>query len=104
MKWRGISQVEMAASGGSGGEHAPQQDLGSLADHGEVQFCDEIGRAGSVPRNATPCAVMQVPALGSRATSHVCVLQRLSEAQMSDRQKGNFLKKMAILRSSLFVL
>ena len=58
-------------------EHAPHQDLGSLVIMEKfaesldrrLQFCHEIDRADSVLRNATPRAVMQVPAVSSWATS-----------------------------------
>jgi len=59
--------------------------LSSSIDH-SLQFRDEIDRAESVLGNATPCAIRQVPALGSRATSHARVLRLLCQtvAQISE--------------------
>ena len=55
--------------------------LSSSIDH-SLQFRDEIDRAESVLGNATPCAIRQVPALGSRATSHARVLRQLTVAEI----------------------
>ena len=65
MKWRAISQIEMAASGGSGSEHAPHQDLGSLADHAwRSSLSPSIADFSSVMKSAelTACSGIQLHA------------------------------------------
>ena len=90
----------------SGGERVPRQNLGGWAEHREVrqdrrlEFSDEIDRALSVFRNATPRAVKQVPPLSRPVTSHARALWRLEDVQDF---KAVFVKKkapfLAILRS-----
>ena len=80
------------------GEHAPHQDLGSLAIMEKfaesldrrLQFRHEIDRADSVLRNATPRAVMQVPALSSRDTSHARALWQLSGTDFDWKEKSTY--------------
>ena len=71
----------------SGGERVPRQNLGGWADHREVrqdrrlEFSDEIDRALSVFRNATPRAVKQVLPLSRPVTSHARALWQLEDVQ-----------------------
>ena len=48
--------------------------VGNGVGRGTVLLLHEIDRADSTLRNATPLAVMQVPAVSSRGTSHACAL------------------------------
>ena len=62
--------------------------VGNGVGQGTVLLFHEIDRADSTLRNATPLAVMQVPAVSSRGTSHACALWLVSQLrviQISDR-------------------
>ena len=70
-------------------------------------FRDEIDRSDSVFRNATPRAVMQVPAVSSRGTSHACALWLVRQLRVIHRfqiDRKSRLKKLRRLFLKIFDL
>ena len=107
MKWCAISQTEMAASGGVAASTylirisaawRIMEKFGELLNR-RLEFHDEIDRAGSVLRNATPCAIKQVPPVSGQTTSHARKLRRVECGSRKVKRQLFFFGNCAVLRA-----
>ena len=74
--------------------------VGNGVGRGTVLLFHKIDRADSTLRNATPLAVMQVPAVSSRGTSHACALWLVGQLSVTDfRSAALIFEKFAVLRA-----